>query len=196
MTSSLPEGEAAPAGAVTSLASVGTAADGAIAAVPVVPERYDLALDGFAMDPALVTNADPVLREIGLSNEAANKLLPVARDIMARTQDALVRQMEDAAAAQKKTWYEAFVADPEIGGAQRAQTEHLAAKGLDALGFVQGHPFRQALNDSGFGNHPDMIRAFRRLGEMVSEDGGLVRPMTAPSTSRPVWERLYPNETR
>ncbi len=160
------------------------------------PERYDLALEGFTIDPALVQNADPVLRDIGLSNDAANKLLPVARDIMARTQESLVRQIADAAAAQKKTWHEAFVADPEIGGARRSETEHFAAKALDALGYAQGHPFRQALNESGFGNHPDMIRAFRRLGELVGEDGGFVRPTTASSRNRPVWERLYPNEAR
>ena len=160
------------------------------------PERYDFAQQGFAIDPALVDQADPVLREIGLTNEAANKLIPVARDIMARTQESLVRQIEDAAATQKKAWYEAFVADPEIGGLRRGETEHLAAKGLDALGYRQGHPFRQALNDSGFGNHPDMIRAFRRLGEMVGEDAAFVRPMTASSRTRPVWERLYPDEAR
>lgn len=158
------------------------------------PERYDLAMEGFSIDPALVQNADPVLRDIGLSNDAANKLLPVAREIMARTQENLARQIEDAAAAQKKSWQEAFVGDPEIGGARRSETEHLAAKALDALGYAQGHPFRQALDSSGFGNHPDMIRAFRRLGELVGEDGNFVRPATATSRNRPVWERLYPNE--
>jgi len=40
-----------------------------------------------------------------------------------------------------------------------------------------------------------MIRAFRRLGELVGEDGGFVRPATATSRNRPVWERLYPDET-
>jgi hypothetical protein len=166
------------------------------APAPVAPERYELALEGFSVDPGMMQQADPVLRDIGLSNDAANKLLPVARDIMARTQESLVRQIEDSAATQKRAWHDAFVADPEIGGARRGETEHLAAKALDALGYRDGHPFRQALDASGFGNHPDMIRAFRRLGELVSEDGTFVRPMTAPSRTRPVWERLYPNETR
>lgn len=194
MTSSPTPVEPAPA----STAPVSTEGDASGAPLPLAPpaaltpERYDLALEGFTIDPALVQNADPVLREIGLSNDAANKLLPVARDIMARTQDALMRQIEDAAAIQKKTWYDAFLADPDIGGARRGETEHLTAKALDALGYRQGHPFRQALNDSGFGNHPDMIRAFRRLGELVGEDGSFVRPTTASNAKRPVWERLYP----
>ncbi|KUR79438.1 hypothetical protein AQZ49_05815 [Novosphingobium sp. FSW06-99] len=160
------------------------------------PERYELALEDYAIDPTLVQQADPILRDVGLSNDAANKLLPVARDIMARTQESVVRQIEGAAAAQKQAWHQAFVSDPEIGGARRTETEHFAAKGLDALGYAQGHPFRQALDNSGFGNHPDMIRAFRRLGELVGEDGSFVRPTTATSRNRPVWERLYPNESR
>jgi hypothetical protein len=85
-----------------------------------------------------------------------------------------VQQLTDAAAAQKE-WLDAFVADPEIGGANREQSEHMAAKGLDALGFAAGHPFRQALTESGFGNHPDMIRAFRAIGQMVGEDGTFAR---------------------
>ena len=160
------------------------------------PERYELALEDYAIDPTLVQQADPILRDVGLSNDAANKLLPVARDIMARTQESVVRQIEGAAAAQKQAWHQAFVSDPEIGGTRRTETEHFAAKGLDALGYAQGHPFRQALDNSGFGNHPDMIRAFRRLGELVGEDGTFVRPTTATSRNRPVWERLYPNESR
>lgn len=165
-------------------------------APPMLPERYDLVLEGYAIDPALIDTADPVLRDLGLTNDAANKLMPVAREIATRTQQSLVRQIEEAATTQKRAWHDAFVADPEIGGSRRGETEHLAARALDAMGFVEGHPFRQALNDSGFGNHPDMIRAFRRLGEMIGEDPGLVRPMSASSRTRPVWERLYPNETK
>jgi hypothetical protein len=193
MTSS-PQDDAAPADAAVP-AVAGDAAPTA-AAPPPAPERYDLTLEGFSVDPALMQQADPVLRDIGLSNDAANKLLPVAREIMARTQASLVRQIEDSAASQKQAWHDAFVADAEIGGARRGETEHLAAKALDALGYRDGHPFRHALNTSGFGNHPDMIRAFRRLGELVGEDGAFVRPMTASSRTKPVWERLYPNETR
>lgn len=160
------------------------------------PARYELALEGFTLDPALLESADPLLRQAGLSNEAANALLPVARTIMDRTQETLLRQIEDAAATQKKAWYDAFVTDPEIGGARRSESEHLAARALDALGYADGHPFRRALDDSGFGNHPDMIRAFRRLGEMLGEDATFVRPGVSGGKTRPVWERLYPEDAR
>jgi hypothetical protein len=162
---------------------------------PVVPEKYELALEGLTVDAALVEAADPILRGLGLTNEQANTLMPLAQQIQQRTQDALVQQLTDAGAAQRKEWHDAFVADPEIGGANREQSEHMAAKGLDALGFAAGHPFRQALTRSGFGNHPDMIRAFRAIGQMVGEDGTFARS-GAGASERPVWERLYPNDAK
>ena len=162
---------------------------------PVVPEKYELALEGLTLDAALVEAADPVLRELGLSNDQANSLLPLAQQIQQRTTDALIQQLTDGAAAQKKEWVDSFHADPEIGGAKAEESAHLAAKGLDALGFPEGHPFRKALTESGFGNHPDMIRAFRAVGQMVGEDGTFARA-GAGSDSRPVWERLYPNDAK
>jgi hypothetical protein len=161
-------------------------------AAPVLPEKYEFTVEGFTPDPDILTAADPVLRELNLTNEQANKLAPLAQSIVEKTTASLVQQLQAGAAVQKKAWLDAFTADPEIGGTNKAQTEVLAAKALDALGYTKGHPFRQALNDSGFGNHPDMIRAFRRLGEMVGEDNSFARAGVGHA-DKPVWERMYPN---
>ena len=164
--------------------------------VVTVPEKYELALDGMTIDAGLAEAADPVFRELGLSNDQANKLLPVAQQVMQRTQEAALQQLADAGAQQRKQWLDAFHADPDIGGAKADESTHLAARGLDALGFEKGHPFRQILTESGFGNHPDMIRAFRAIGEMVGEDGTFVRSGAGATEAKPVWERLYPNDAR
>lgn len=158
------------------------------------PEKYELALEGVNLDPELVAEAEPVLRELNLTNEQANALLPLAPKIMEKAQAATMQAILDAGAQQRKDWLDAFAADPEIGGAKREETEHLAAKGMDALGFAAGHPFRQALTESGFGNHPDMIRVFRRLGEMVGEDGAFVRSNDGVRDAVPIEKRLYPND--
>lgn len=158
------------------------------------PEKYELALEGVELDPALVGEAEPILRELNLSNEQANALLPLAPKIMAKAQEATMQQLVDAGAQQRKAWLDAFNADPDIGGAKREETTHLAAKGLDALGYGNDHPFRKALNESGFGNHPDMIRAFRRIGEMVGEDGSFIRSNDGVQVKVDAAKRLYPND--
>jgi hypothetical protein len=135
-----------------------------------VPDRYELALEGVNLDPTMLSAAEPVLRELGLSNDGANKLLPVADKLVRTAQDRIMQDMIDAGSQQKKDWFAAYNADPVIGGPHRAETQRLAEKGMATLGFAAGHPFRQLLTESGLGNHPDMIRTFRRLGELVGID--------------------------
>jgi hypothetical protein len=136
-----------------------------------VPEKYELALEGVDLDPAMLSAAEPVLRELGLSNDGANKLLPVANKLVRSTQDRALQDIIDAGAKQKKEWLDAYNADPALGGAARGETQRLAEQGMTAMWFKADHPFRRILTESGFGNHPDMIRTFRRLGELVSIDG-------------------------
>ena len=169
--------------------------DAAADDTPAVPEKYELALEGVEIDAAMLEEATPILQELKLSNDQANTLLPVAAKLVTQTQERTLQALVDAGAQQRKDWFDAFVADPDIGGAKREETEHLAAKGLDALGYAKGHPFRVALTESGFGNHPDMIRAFRALGEMTGEDGSFVRSNDGVKEGDALTE-LYPNNRR
>src|SRR4051812_21105599 len=46
---------------------------------PAIPDQYQLtAPEGLTLDPVAIELATPVFRELGLSNEQANKLMPVA----------------------------------------------------------------------------------------------------------------------
>lgn len=139
------------------------------------PEKYEFALEGVDLDADLLAEAEPVLRELNLSNEDANKLLPAANALVEKTRDGMMAQLGDAVTQQKADWLEASRKDNVIGGAKFDESLGYAAKALDALGFKEGHPFRQALDDTGFGNHRDMIFAFSEFGKMVGEDGNFVR---------------------
>lgn len=164
---------------------------------PLVPEAYDLtAPEGMTIDPALLEEATPIFKEIGLSNEAANKVLPLAQSLMTKTHEAAVQSMIDAGAQQRKAWLDEAKADPEIGGGKWDATLHSAAKALDALGYPEGSPFRAALTETGFGNHPEMIRAMAKVGAMVGEDGDFVRADAAVQVKRSREEILYPNDAR
>jgi hypothetical protein len=130
------------------------------------------------LDPGLMSAAEPVLRELNLSNAHANKLLPVAQQLVHRTIENSHRQLSQAVAQQRKDWKDAFTADKEIGGARAQESARLAGSGLEALGFGKNHPFREFLDMTGVGNHPDMIRAFRKIGEVAAR-GGFARPAGA-----------------
>lgn len=155
-----------------------------------VPEKYELAMEGVELDRDTVEAAEPVFRELGLSNEQANKLVPVAKDFADRTAQATLKQIMDAGKQQKADWLAAFKADEKIGGAKTEETTHLAAKALDTLGYPEGSDFRKVLTETGFGNHPEMIRVFRTLGEMVGEDG-FIRSDATQKTDQPIEKRWY-----
>lgn len=158
---------------------------------PAVPEAYDLTPpEGWeGLDPALLETAAPVFKELGLSNEAANKLMPLAGAVYSKATADVEGAMTAAAAAQKADWARASKADPAFS--DWAGTVELSAKGLDAMGFAEGHPFRVLLNETGLGNHPDMVRVFRQLGELSSE-GTFVAGGAAAEKIDPL-KRLYPN---
>lgn len=147
------------------------------------PETYDLkvttkAEDGtdteVEIDKALLDEATPTFKELGLTNDQANKLAPLA----VKVQERMAQAQADDFTAMKTAWAKEAKADKDIGGAKWAETEALAARALDTFGAPSAkdkdgnetNPFRILLNDTGLGNHPDMIRMFRAIGEKLGED--------------------------
>lgn len=169
--------------------------DGDGAAEHVVPEAYELtAPEGMTIDTDLLEEATPIFKEAGLSNDQANAILPVAKSLMEKTQNATVQSMIDAGNQQRKAWLDEAKADAEIGGNKWDASLHSAAKALDALGHPEGSPFRTALNETGFGNHPEFIRIFAGLGERIGEDGDFVRADAGAKVEETREQRWYGNK--
>lgn len=160
-----------------------------------IPEAYELtAPEGMTIDTDLLAEATPIFKEAGLSNDQAQAILPAAKSLMEKTQQSTIQGVIDAGNQQRKAWLDAAKADEQIGGNKWDASLGSAAKALDALGHPEGSEFRTALNETGFGNHPEMIRIFARIGEMVGEDGDFVRADAGVPVNEPAWKRLYPND--
>ena len=160
---------------------------------PEVPDAYELtAPDGLSIDPSDVAAATPIFKELGLTNEQANKLMPVAAQFAQRIGDQLNQQILDGVMVERKSWLTAAEADPEIGGAQWKGSLTTAAKALDGLGFEKGSPFRVLLDESGLGNHPDMIRAWVKVGKAIGEDSKFPRSDSNPAKPKSHAQTLYP----
>jgi hypothetical protein len=82
-----------------------------------VPETYELTVpEGFEkLDADAVAAATPVFKELGLSNEQANKLMPVAGEYAKRIVAERDQQFLGTILEQRKAWLE-MPADKEIGG--------------------------------------------------------------------------------
>lgn len=91
-----------------------------------------------------------------------------------------------------KEWADKAMADPEIGGAKFATTKSTIAKAIDTLGPDLASGFRQALDVTGAGNNPAIIKGLHALAAKVTEGGHVTG---SPPGSRPmtIKEAFYPN---
>lgn len=139
-----------------------------------VPEAYDLSFSDdegnpIALDMEAVKEAEPVFRELGLSNDRAKQLMPVAQKFAQRTTEAAYQQVIASGAKQRAAWLSELKAHPELGGNRFQETMQLAQKGMAAMGYPEGSGLHKTLTESGLGNHPDIAAVFRRIGELAAQ---------------------------
>ena len=126
------------------------------------PEKYEWAApEGVMLDESVMGSLSEVAKELNLSQDAAQKLVDKMAPAMAQRQAAQVQAMQ-------AEWRESSSGDAEFGGAKLAENMAVAKKALDAFATPE---FRQLLEQTGMGNHPEVIRTFYRAGKAISEDG-------------------------
>lgn len=131
--------------------------------VSTAPEKYEFtAGEGQELDKEAVAAFEPIARELGLSNEQAQKIVDVyGSTIMPQ----IMKQQNEAWQKQTTEWAETVKADKELGTVESIGN---AQKAMDQFGTPE---LKQYLNDSGLGNHPELFRIFSRIGKAMSEDG-------------------------
>lgn len=145
------------------------------------PEKYEIALpDGLVLDEAVFSKAEPVLRELNLTNEQATKLANVIAEVRASEAEAFVQQVQE--------WGKATTADPEIGG--KALQESLQA-GRRALATHGTPELKTLLDSTGLGNHPEVVRFFTRIGKTLPVEDKVVTGERSGSSTKSLAEKLY-----
>jgi hypothetical protein len=175
---------AAPAAGTAAPASANAAAgtQDSKATEPAVPEAYDLKMpEGVELDQAAATEFTAIAKELKLDQAAAQKLADVGAKMAQRQVEAHAKLVE--------SWAEQVKTDNEIGGDKLAENLGVARKALEAFGTPE---LRDVLNATGLGNHPEVIRAFYKVGKAISEDrfvGGAPKGGTADDPAK----KLFPN---
>lgn len=125
------------------------------------PESYEFkAPEGTQFDDAVIGAFSEVAKELNLPQDQAQKVLDKMAPVIA------ARQAEQFQAARTE-WAEAAKTDKEFGGEKLTENLGTAKKALDALATPE---LRTLLEESGLGNHPEVIRVFYRAGKAISED--------------------------
>ncbi|WP_241723060.1 peptidase [Raoultella sp. HC6] len=128
------------------------------------PEKYKLtAPEGTELDSKAVELFEPVARELDLTNEQAQKLA----GLWPQLQEQMQQRQAESWGAQVEQWAADTKADKEIGGDKLTASVGHAQKALDTFASKE---FREFLDTTGMGNHPEMVRAFAKVGKLMSED--------------------------
>lgn len=145
------------------------------------PGEYQLNMpEGVTVDPDLLTAATPVLRDLGLSDEQASKLVPLAQSVQAQFVSSMTAHHKEL----RSTWQSEAKADTTIGGDNWKESVRLAGSALNEGGAGPGSEVRKLLNETGLGDHPAFIRLFRNIGLKLA--GG----KAPPQSREQLW---YPN---
>ncbi|WP_315361262.1 hypothetical protein [Neisseria bacilliformis] len=129
---------------------------------PAVPEQYEFKPpEGVEFDEATIGVYAEAAREAGLSQEAADIVLNKIAPHLAQQQAARLAEARNDWARQSR-------ADAEFGGGKLDENLAVAKKAVEALASPE---LKTLLEQSGLGNHPEIIRLFYRAGRSLSQDG-------------------------
>jgi hypothetical protein len=145
------------------------------------PEDYEFtAPEGIELDPDLTLEFKGLAKDLHLPKDAAQKVV----DLGAK----LVQKLQDRHTGLLAEWAKASEADSEFGGVKLKDSLSAAKSAVARLG---GEKLIELLDQTGLGNHPEVIRAFWKAGLMMKDDA-FVASGAAPSA--PAGARaMYPN---
>lgn len=153
-----------------------------------VPDTYaDFVMpEGVEVDAGLLAEATPLFKELGLTQEQAQKLV----DFQAKQVQASSQSQVDAFNQLMNDWQQQAKNDKEFGGDKFEENISIARSAVDKFGTPE---LKQLLEEHGVGNHPEVIRFMLKVGKLTQEDvpGGSSNP-TSKAQDRV--SLLYPND--
>lgn len=138
------------------------------------PDTYEFVMpEGVELDGELANAITPVLKKHGLTQEAVNELTAVyASRIKAINEGAgsafdaaYQARRESEIATQWQDWEAQTATAKDLG-------KDVKARVIAAVGDLATPEFKQAMNEQGWGNHPELIRMINRLIDYVPPEKG------------------------
>ena len=136
------------------------------------------------IDQDLLKEATEVFGESKLSVEQAQKLIQLQEKFLEKTHARYHEQVDG--------WIKEGKKDPEFGGKDYEKNMAAVNKAFTTYGSESLGKF---LDDYRFGDHPEVIRMFYRIGQTLTEDSkaGAGIGKKPSSDGKTLAERMYPN---
>lgn len=167
------------------------------------PESYEAFVvpEGMALDAELTGSMGPLFKEANLTQAQAQKLVDAYAKHVGKLneggQEAFDKvygeRQATERAKQSDDWLNATKADKEIGGDNFEAVKTRVIEAIGAVGTAEG---KQAFNEQGWGNHPELIRLVNRLIDYRPQDRGERGSSGGDNPLSSLEDRLYPNERK
>jgi hypothetical protein len=122
-----------------------------------------------------------VAKDLKLPKDAAQKIVDIATKREQARSEAFVETV--------RGWEATTKADKELG---KDENLALAKKAIDTFGSPE---LKAVLDSSGLGNHPEVVRAFLKIGRQISEDS-IVGKGNGSNATRDTADILYGTPTK
>ncbi len=128
-------------------------------------------------------------KERGLSEKDAQDLLDRDVALIATFKE---KQIEETKQLSDQ-WLVSSKDDKEFGGETFVQNAELAKRVVSRFGSDE---FKKAVNESGLGNHPELVRFCVRIGKAMKEDQLVMPGSQTKSEKVPIEKKFYPGANK
>jgi len=170
------------------------------------PESYTefKAPEGYKLAAQLVTEATPLFKDLKLTQDQAQKLV----DWYSKNQIAIQKQIDESVSSMRKEWKDGYTNHPDLAGKLETVRTDIGralmvqnSSGQRVIDAALEKDFRDALDLTGAGDHPAVIRVLSKFAGLVNEgkhvSGGGPSPLGQTPTGqvpRPSPAKaMYPN---
>lgn len=127
-------------------------------------EGYEVPLpEGMELDEEGLAAFNELGAKLGITQEQVNELAPFFAERMQRQAESVVDAITTQAEQQTRSWRDESLAADDIGEAG----VRIAADAISKFGSAE---LKAWMDATGAGNHPELIRAFMRVGRAIAED--------------------------
>lgn len=128
------------------------------------PEEYeDFTLpEGVVIAEETAQKFDAIAKELGLSQEAAQKVLDLGVEMNQKASEDNANQWKEA----REAWVSEIKNDPEIGGKKFGESIERAKRALSKFGSDE----LNSILDQGMGDNPALIRLLVKVDKATSDD--------------------------
>ncbi len=164
---------------------------------PRAPQEYSdfSPPEGMKLEGQDMSDFKAFARDQDLTQEQAQKVLEYAGPKFKAMLDAPLRAWSDL----QTQWQDQVKSDPEIGGTKFEQSVKEANNVFlpgETNPFVktqgQAQKLRQALNATGAGNNPEIVRLFVKMGRYLAEPAHLTGKPTPQNKQESLLNSMYP----